>query len=295
MNKFNKIAVIDVVGISDEAKAKLRDLSESDIIFPEKDSSRDEETVEIIGGADAVLGSWKSTINQKILDLCPSVKYIGICGTSLANIQVEEIKKRGITLTNVTDYGDEATAEYIFTQLLMLARGFGKYQWKKEPCELNGKTIGIIGLGAVGQQVARLALGFNMKVLYNARSRKSEWEQKGLQFADNNTILQTADVISLHVPKNTVILNKAEFDLIRDGAILVDTCLGVVFDLPAFKQWVGKGNNFVVFDYKQELFDEVKDIANVVGPNSGTAGRTIESRDRLSQKVLNNIQKFLEG
>jgi hypothetical protein len=114
-------------------------------------------------------------------------------------------------------------------------------------------------------------------------------------FADLNELLKASDIISLHVPKNTVILNEEQFGLIKEGAILVDTCLGVVFDIESFKRWIGNGKNFTVFDYKQELFEQVKDLKNVVGPNSGTAGRTVESRERLSRKVLNNIQKFLEG
>ena len=292
MNKFSKIAVIDIVGISDEAKKKIQEFSESSVTFPDTDSENDEQVIKRIGNADAVLGSWKSTINQKVLDACPSIKYIGICGTSMANIQVNEVKKRGITITNVADYGDEATAEYIFTQLLILARGFGRYQWKSEPCELNGKTIGIVGLGAVGQQVARLALGFNMNVLYTANSRKPDWEQKGLKFVDLDQLLKASDIISLHVPKNTVVLKEKEFDLIQDGVILVDTCLGVVFDIEAFKQWTSKGKNFTVFDYKQELYEQVKGLKNVIGPDNGTAGKTIESRERLSKKALTNIQSY---
>lgn len=177
--------------------------------------------------------------------------------------------------------------------MLTLARGLGKYQRRDEPCELNGKTIGIIGLGAVGKQVARLALGFNMNVLYTSHSRKQEWEKKGLRFCKLDYILQNSDIISLHVPKNTVILKDKEFEMINDDAILVDTCLGVVFDIPSFLKWIKKGKNFAIFGYKEELFETVKNLKNVIGIKNGTAGKTKESRERLSEKVLNNIKNHL--
>lgn len=293
MKKFSKISVIDIIGISDDVKNKIQQFSESPVVFPNTDSENDEQIIERIGDADAVLGSWKSTINERILNSCPSIKYIGICGTSMANIRIEEVKKRGISITNVTDYGDEATAEYIFAQLLTLARGFGEYRWKDGPCELNGKTIGIVGLGAVGQQVARLALGFNMKVLYFSRSRNPEWEKKGLQYTDFDNLLKSVDIISLHVPKNTVVLNEKEFNMISKGTILVDTCLGIVFDIEAFKQWNSRGFNLTIFDYKQELYEQVKGLKNVIGVN-GAAGRTMESKERLSNKALKNITDYLQ-
>lgn len=294
MKKFSQIAVIDTVVITEKAKKELQNFSDLLVMFPKTDATSENEVIQRIGKADAVLGSWKSTITKRILDKCPSIKYIGICGTSMANIEVDEVKRRNIAITNVTDYGDEATAEYIFTQLLILARGFGPYQWQSEPCELNGKTIGIVGLGAVGQQVARLALGFNMRVLYNSLSQRPEWDEKGLQFCNLNRLLQTADIISLHVPKNTIILREKEFELIRKGAILVDTCLGIVFDIDAFLKWISKRENFVVFDYKEELFETVKNLKNIVGLDKGTAGKTRESRERLSQKVLNNLKLYFK-
>lgn len=295
MNKFNRIAVIDVVGITDEAKASINKLSTEPIIFPETDSQTDQEVIERIGDADAILGSWKSTLNKNILDHATNLKYVGICGTSLANIDQSELKNRRIDLTNVTDYGDEATAEFIFAQLLNLYRGLIDKQLDTEPRELHNKTIGIIGLGAVGKQVAKLALGFDMKVLYFSRTRNSDWEKKGLIYKDLNDLLQESNMISLHVPKNLVILGEAEFKLIKPGSVLIDTCLGIVFDLPAFKDWVSESGNFAIIDQKEELINEVKNINNVMLSSKVTAGRTKESRYRLSQKVIDNILSYLNS
>lgn len=295
MKKFNRIAVVDRIKITDDALAKLQELSKEKIEIHSSDAGSNEEYIKRIGTAECVIGSWLTTINESILSATPNVKYIGICGTSLANIDMDAVRSHGITLKNVEDYGDESTAEYVFVQLLMLCRGYGKYQWKDEPTELFGKTFGIIGLGAVGQEVARLALGFGMSVSYYSKTRKYELEKKGLKYVSLNELLKSSDVISLHVPKNFLVLRQQEFDSISPGAILVDTCLGMVFDRVAFDNWVAKKENYIIFDHsKLEYFENVRP-ERVIGLDNPTAGITKESRQRLSAKVLENIESYLHG
>ncbi|MFA6553115.1 MAG: NAD(P)-dependent oxidoreductase [Patescibacteria group bacterium] len=293
MIKFNKISVVDHIKITDEAEAKLQELSVEKIRFPTGNAGSKDEYIKRIGDADAVIGSWVTTINEGILASAKNIKYIGICGTSLANIDIQAVEKRGITLRNVTDYGDEATAEYIFMQLLILFRGYGKYQWKKQPSELFRRAIGIVGLGAVGQEVARLALGFGMMVYYYSRSRKSEWEEKGLVYKKLHDILMISDIISLHVPKNLAILSEDEFRIIRPNTVLVDTSLGAVVDRNAFQTWIEKKENYYICDINKKDFfgDVVPD--RVIGLSDPIAGITIESRQRLSEKFLHNIKSYL--
>lgn len=293
MKQFEKISTIDFLNLLPETIEEIKKYSKEEIAFYNDDSKSEEETITRIGLADGVLGSWNSTITKKVLDACPSIKYIGICGTSLTKVDLEEVKKHNIVIKNVTDYGDEATAEFIFSQLLNLYRGFGKYKFNDFPSELNGKTIGIIGLGAVGQQVARLALGFRMKVMYYSRSRNHEWENKGAIFSELNNLLSEADVISLHIPRNLKILGEKEFSLIKPKAVLVNTAIGEVFDLSSFINWIKKGNNFFIVD-NQEYVKEIKDLPNVIALNQ-TAGKTIESRERLGRKVVENLKSFLES
>lgn len=302
MKRFAHISVIDVLSaINMDAAKDIQAFSEDPVVFPGIDARDEQETIERIGIADAVLASWDSRISSRVLNSCPSIRYIGVCATAMKNVDIDAAKKRGITVSNVADYADEATAEWVFLQLLLLARGIGKYMWKNAPCELNGKTIGIVGLGAVGKEVARLALGFNMTVLYSDLVRHQEWEAKGLVYADLAHLLQAADIVDLHVPQTATVLGEKEFALISPGCILVDTCLGVVFDIEAFAKWLSKGQNLVVFDIKPALPDEIKQLHNVVTTvlaagvdrEYAWAGRTIESRDRVTQKVLRNMEAFL--
>ncbi len=284
--------MIDYLNLSETTKTEIQGYSVAKVIFQDKNSVSENETILRIGDADGVLGSWNSIITKRILDLCLNIKYIGICGTSITNIDVDEIKRRGIVLKNVVDYGDEATAEFIFAQLLILFRGFGKYQWDSVmPAELNGKSIGIVGLGAVGRQIARLALGFNMKVSYFSRTRRPEWEAKGLIFKDLDDLLSSCDIITIHVPRNTMVLGKHEFELIKEGSILVNTAIGTVFDLDSFISWIKKGTNFFIID-DQIYIDQIRNLPNVIAL-SITGGKTKESIERLVKKIIENIKTSL--
>ena len=292
MDKFNKISTINVLNIPKNIEDEIQNFSENKIVFYTVDSQSEEETIQRIGDADAVLGSWNSTITKKVLDACPNIKYIGICGTSLTKVDVDEVAKHNIVLKNVTDYGDEATAEFVFAQLLNVFRGFEKYKLDTIPRELNNKVMGIIGLGAVGQQIAKLALGFNMQVIYYSKNRKPDWENKGLVFKELNELLSTSDVISLSVPRNLNIIGKEQFVLIKPKTVLVNTAIGQVFDLPSFKGWIAKGQNIFIVD-NQEYLNEIKDLPNVIA-SPITAGKTQESVDRLCNKIVINIKKYLE-
>ena len=288
MTQFRQIATINNLSLSPAAQNEVQTFSQEKIIYYSDDSQSEAETISRIGTADAVLGSWNSTITKKVLDACPNLKYIGICGTSLTNIDVAEVTQRGITLNNVADYGDEATAEFIFAELLTLYRGFGKYQINSLPSELNGKVIGIVGLGAVGKQIARLALGFNMKVVYFSRTRNPDWENRGLVYQDLDSLLSQSDIITLSLPRNLNLIGQREFSLIKPKAVLVNISLGNVFDLPSFVSWINQGQNYFIVD-KQDYLEVIKDLPHVISLPF-TAGYTQESLDRLAQKVILNLK-----
>ncbi len=295
MKKFDKIAIIDTVKITEEAKEKIQHYSNESIIYPEFDTEDEKEICQRINNADAVLGNWHSTINASILKHTPKLKYIGICGTNLANIDLEAVRRHNVVIKNVTDYGDDATAEYIFAQLLNLFRGFGKYQWKNEPSELSSKTIGIVGLGAVGQQVARIALGFKMKVSYYSKSRKAEWEEKGVQYSPIEDLFEKSDIISMHVPKNTKIIGKDELEKIGNGKIIIDTCLGNIYkDIVAVRLWLENKNNFLIRDHQPEIKGKLGDLERFIYTENVIAGITAEAREKLSIKVIDNIEVYLK-
>jgi lactate dehydrogenase-like 2-hydroxyacid dehydrogenase len=295
MEKFSRIAVVDNLNnnILDYAKEEIRTLSEAPVSFPEDVPKTEEEIIKRIEGADCILLSYQSVLTKRIMDRCPNLRYIGTATTTLAHLPVEEIRRRGIALTSVKNYAGEATAEYIFMQLLMLLRGLHGHHWKMAQSELNGKTIGIIGVGDVGGNVALRALGFNMRVLYFQRSRNLDWEAKGLTYTPFMELLQNSDIITISVSTNTHILNMEEFDAIKEGAILVNTTLGKVFDAEDFLRWINKGKNYAIFDADAET-SEIKHAKNIIIGNQ-EAGRTLDAQDRLSTKFVNNIKTYLDS
>lgn len=293
--KFKQIVVLDNINISDSSISALKDYSENKVKIFNSDPKDNNEIIERIEDADCVLLSWRTPIDKEILSKCLNLKFICLCGTNSNCIDLEECEKRDIVVSNIVDYGDEGVVEFIFFQLLSLVRGFGKYQWKDYPAELSGKILGIIGLGAVGKLLANAALGFKMKVFYNTKTRKPEWEKRGLIFADKEELLKESDFISLQTPKNVKILSKEDFGLMKEK-ILVNTTLGKAFEEENFKDWIKQPNNYAIMDAStsKDFYDEFHNLDRVVFSDF-IAGRTKESILRLSQKVLDNINAFLSG
>ncbi len=296
MKKFNKIAVINTVKITEEAKEKIQLYSNERVIYPDFDTENEVEICKRIDNADAILGNWHSIVNASILKHAPNLKYIGICGTSLENINLEEVERHNIVIKNVTDYGDDATAEYIFARLLDLLRGFDKYTWRDKPSELSSQTIGIVGLGATGQKVASIALGFKMNVFYYSRTRKKDWEEKGVQYLPVNGLFKKSDIVSIHVPRNTKIIGKDELEKIGNGKILIDTCLGNIYkDVDAVKLWLKNKDNFFIRDHHPEIKDKLGNLDRLIYTENVIAGMTVESRNLLSSKVIDNIKFYLKN
>jgi len=298
--KFQRIACVDNVNLTAEAYRSLEAMAETPFAPCDSDPSDARETCARIADADCALVSWRTRVDGEILNKCQSLRYIGLCASkytnpNAGNVDIKAATSRGITVTAVGQYGDEATAEFIFCTLLNLCRGFGKVQWRDMPCELHGKTLGIIGMGAMGTHVLRLALGFGMQVVYFSRTRKQECESLGAKYLSKKDVLRLSDVVSLHVPKGINCLSADDFADLSDGSVLVNTCLGIVFATEDFETWISKQSNFAIMDESADVaYRKFRDLANVIYP-AVIAGRTAESRARLSAQVLSNMDAFLAG
>lgn len=296
--KFNQITIIDDCGIQESIVQKIAELSKSSILIFNNTPVSKEEIIQRIGDSDCILLSWKTIISAEILEACPSLKFIGLCCSlydeSAANVDIVAARKLGITVKGVRDYGDEGAAEFIFAQLIYLFQGLGKYQWKADSTELKGKSIGIIGLGTLGSMVATMAVHFGMKVFYYNRNRKTEAEQKGITYLPLHELLAICDVVTTHLPKNTILLGESEFSIKKKNSILINTSLGLTFDKVAFSQWLlTDESSYAIFDadgmapYADELSKK-----NRVISSDKFAGFTAEAKIRLSEKVLENLLAY---
>ncbi|MBI4532715.1 MAG: dihydrofolate reductase [Candidatus Melainabacteria bacterium] len=251
--KFRRIVCVDNVNLTPEAYYQLETLSTEPFIAYESDPSDQQEAYLRMADADCALVSWRTRLGDSVLSRCKSLRYIGLCASKYSNpdagnIDLKAARRRGITVTAVGQYGDEATAEFIFCMLLNLCRGFNKTHWLDMPSELYGKSLGIIGMGAMGRHVMRLALGFGMKVAYFSLTRKTDCEVLGVHYMTKEELLCSNNVVSLHVPKGTHILSAADFSKIPANVVLVNTCLGIVFSPKDFEVWISKKLNVAILD-----------------------------------------------
>jgi len=171
----------------------------------------------------------------------------------------------------------------------------GKYQWREMPCQLMGKSIGIIGLGALGKSIAHLALSFYMKASYYSIHRKPDWEERGLKYLDMETLLQNNEIIILSTPTNVHVLDDKEFSLIKNGSVLVQACGGNPFNKEPFYKWIAQEGNYAFFDYSagEENYQAYKDLPRVTFPKI-IAGHAIETKERLGKKVVENLKTYFE-
>ncbi len=297
--KFNKIVSVDHTKLQDWALKELQQYSEQKIQVYDDSPASKEEILERLKGADAVIVSWRTILDEELISRCPDLKYIGMACSlyddASANVAVNFARERGITVTGIRDYGDPGVAEFIISELIRLLHGFGKYQWREMPEELTGKKIGIIGLGTTGQLLAKCLQPFGVDLYYFSRTRKKEWEDKGIKYLPLQELLKTTEIISFHLPKNTVLMKAAEFEKFGNGKILINTSLGLPFEEAAFKEWRQGEGNFAIFDGdgKKELSVEVEKYFNVLITEK-SAGWSAKTQERLSEKVLQNLRDHLD-
>ncbi|TKG89822.1 dihydrofolate reductase [Puteibacter caeruleilacunae] len=297
---FKQIVIIDKTGLQDWAIEQLSKYSEKPIKIYDDIPTSEEEAAKRIEAADCVFVSWSTQLTAKVLSNAKDLKYVGMCCSlydkKSANVDIDYASNNGITVKGVRDYGDEGLVEFVISELIRLLKGIGKQQWKEDAVELNGRKVGIIGMGATGKMLADRLQAFGAKVYYYNRSRKLHAEEDGCSYLPLNELLETTEIISLHLPKNTNILEEREFKKFGNGKILINTSLGLTFDISAFNNWISDQTNYAIFDgdgigqHKQE-FDGLENVIS----SEVVSGWTKEAQERLSEKVLDNLFEFMKN
>jgi phosphoglycerate dehydrogenase-like enzyme len=292
---MHEIAVLDY-RLLPHAQEQIQALAANEVIFPIERCPEDERISRTGTASIALITPWEK-IDVAYLDACPQLKYVGLCGTSTANIDLDELAKRNIAFSNIISGDKESVAEFFFMQLVSLARGMGEYQWKPgEQHELVGRRIGIIGLGAVGKAMAHMALAYKMDVVYFSPHRKQEWEDKGVNYLDKEELLASSEIVVLCSPTNVEVLGESEFKAMQQGSILIQACGGSPFDKPSFYDWVAQSGNFALLDMSanERNYQAYKDLPGVIF-STAVAGDTYESNERRGKRVTENLQNFLDS
>lgn len=291
--RMYKIAVLEY-RLHRDIQEKIQSIASNKIEFL-TERCPENERIARTADADIVLITPWDKVDKTYLDACPRLKYIGLCGTSTANIDRNELTNRGIAFSNIVSGDKEAVGEYFFMQLIRLIRGKGEYQWKTgEVHELVGKNIGIVGLGAVGQAIAHLALAYKMNVFYFSPHRKQEWEDRGVDYLGKKVLLELSEIIVLCSPTNFEVLSYTDFEAMRPGSILIQACGGSPFDTSVFMNWVAQDGNFGIFDMSanENNFQLYREHPKVIFSDE-IAGDTYETNDRRGQRALQNLYEFL--
>lgn len=278
--------------------------------------ARDDEVHQALGDV-AAIGVRIRRIDAAVLAAAPKLRVIAKHGVGTDNIDHDVCAQRGILVLNTPDANKVAVAEHAFAMMLALVKQLARYEeaarasdWKfrdqPSACELAGRTLAVIGFGRSGQELARRARAFDMRVFAWGRSvDRARAEALGVDVArDLDMALAVADFVSLHVPKpNTggALIGRREFALMKPGAMLVNCARGGVVDESALaaalrSQHLG-GAGIDVFDQEPPPLDHpllARDLPNVlVTPHS--AGSTKESARRMALEMAANIIAGLSG
>ena len=294
--KFRKLVAIEPVSLIPSAEKKLHDYAEEVVLYDDIPSD-DGEIARRVGDADAVLLSYTSRLERPALEKCQDVKYIGMCcslySPESANVDIRYAESRGITVTGIRDYGDEGVVEYVVSELVRLLHGFGQEAWDGMPREITGLKVGVVGLGKSGGMIADALNFFGASVSYFARSEKEWAKEKGYTFKPLRDVLNESEVVFCCLNKNTVLLFEEEFRALGEHKILFNTGLSPAWDEEAFLKWLEK-DNLCYCDTVGALGGEHLLPHPHVRCMMVSTGRTRQAFDRLSEKVLANIEGFLK-
>jgi len=273
--------------------------------------------LERIHGADALLCLLTERIDDEALDAAgPQLKIVANMAVGYDNIDVAAATARGIPVTNTPGVLTETTADLAWTLILAASRRTGEAEryvrngdWRYwSPTlllghDIHGKTLGIFGMGRIGQAVARRAVGFGMRVIYHNRNRLEAETEKTLnaEYVDRDTLLRTSDIVSAHCPltDETRHTFAAEaFAAMKPSAVFINTTRGPVVDEPALAEALKTGAIFAagldVFENEPAVHPALLERENaVLLPHIGSA--TDETRSAMAQIAADNIIACLQG
>lgn len=275
-----------------------------------------EEIIEMIKGQDALLCPLSDKIDKEVIDAGDNLKIIANYGAGFDNIDIDYAREKGIVVTNAPAPASAvSTAELAFGLMLAAARKIVSgdkvtragefYGWRPTfylGSQLKGKTLGIIGLGNIGKNLAKRARAFEMKVVYYSRTRKEDFEKEfDIEYLDRDEVIRSADFLSLHtafVPYLRHMISKKELEMMKKSAILINASRGPIVDEDALAdaliENVIAGAALDVYEFEPRVNDKLMDLDNVIlAPHLGNA--TFEARLEMGENAKDNLIDFKSG
>lgn len=307
-----RIVVLDAAtvvgnGIDLEFLKEFGEVEEYDLTAPE-------EVIPRLQGADAVICN-KVRITAEVMAACPTLKYVGLFATGFNNIDVAYAATHGVTVCNVPGYSTEAVAQHTFAFILALTDRVHTYNetvaqgdWVRSRTfayfpipmmELCGKTIGIVGYGAIGRRVGAMARAFGMRVLVHGRRPIPDADVEQVPFEE---LLRRSDVVTLHCPLNADsegMMDAAAFAAMKEGAIFINTSRGGLVDEHALRHALDSGHLLGAGVDVLQVEPMAADCPLLgaphllITPHIAWAG--VETRRRLMGVVAENLRRFMAG
>ncbi|MBQ3426643.1 MAG: D-2-hydroxyacid dehydrogenase [Clostridia bacterium] len=275
------------------------------------------DAVERIGDADVIFLN-KTVITKETLLKCPDLKFISVIATGYNTVDVNAAAELGIPVANVPSYGTEAIGQHAVALLLEITNHVAYHDgevrkgrkndendwcfWDYPSIELENKTIGIIGLGRIGQVTYRAALAFGMKVLAYDSYKNESLINENCRYTDLDTLLKESDVIALHCPlfpETENIINRDAISKMKDGVIIINNSRGALVDEQALADALNSGKVYAagldaVRDEPIKPDNPLLHAKNCfITPHISWAA--IECRQRLVDYSLENLSCYLDG
>lgn len=265
-----------------------------------------------VAEVDAIICPLSTQITAKVLEAAKNLKIVANIGAGFDNIAVNKAKELGVVVTNTPDVSTEATAELTLGLILDVARRIseGDRLCREAPekftgwaptfflgTELSGKTLGIIGLGRIGQAVAKRAAAFGMKIIYSGHNPKDY----NAEFVSQTELLKQSDVVTIHAAYNPDLkhlINEKTLQMMKPSAFLINAARGPVVEevalVNALKSGEIAGAALDVFEFEPKIGAALRDLDNVVlTPHIGNA--TVETRTEMGRMAISNVEAVLAG
>lgn len=307
-----KIVLLESLGIADvELERFALELKKRGHEFLAYEKNTDEKVqIERAGDADVIMIA-NMPLSGEVIRNCSSLKFIDVAFTGVDHVDLEAAKERNIAVSNASGYSNESVAELAVCMMLSLLRNVKQVE---ERCrnegtkdglvgrELKGKTVGIVGLGAIGKRVAQLAKAFGCEVL--AYSRHPKEDNKNLaSYVPLEELLQKSDIVSLHCPltnETRNLLDKEKIGMMKQNAILVNAARGPVVDYTALAEALKNGKiggaGIDVFEGEPPVNKNhpiLQAPNTLVTPHIAFASE--ESMTLRAEIVFDNLDKWMEG
>ena len=282
----------------------------------EKSIFSKEEVIEMIPEFEVLIPNFSFYTDKDIIDNASKLELISNYGVGYNNIDVDYATKKGVVVTNIPNSTREPTAELAFALLLGAARRIGYYDRKLRTPQgvswgvygdsglpVYGKTLGIIGMGRIGQSLARRAVASGMNIIYHNRNRLAEVieNEYGAKHVSKEELLKNADFISLnapYTPETHKMIGEKELNMMKSTAIFINTARGDMVDEKALANALKENKIWAaaldVFENEPHIIPELLELDNVLlAPHAGT--KTIEDRIKMAIEMCHNILGFYEG